>query len=284
MKASATIMTLCVLAGACSPAMALYIDGYTAAHNDRFVGGNIAQPNASFLGAPYDLSGIAVNAGAVMISPHYFVTAAHTGTPGSLTFVNTAGQTVTKTVASSSVLLTGGVSSDLRIGKLADDQGLTPADDVAYYPLIVQPEEWYVGKQLFVYGQNNQAGVNTISFIDDGDFGGGASLTRVVGFFYDSANPYPDQTKLVGGDSGKPLGMIWNGQYTPLGAHFGVTTASSTVTVSASSFLPYYLDQINAYMAPSNEQVTVLAVPEPAVAMAVSALAAIALGMRRRAA
>lgn len=278
MKASVRTMALCVLAGACSPAMALYIDSYTPAHNDRFVGGNIAQPNASFLGAPYDLSGIAVNAGAVMISPHYFVTAAHTGQPGSLTFVNTAGQTV----ASSSVLLTGDVSSDLRIGKLADNQGLTPADDVAYYPLIVQPEEWYVGRELFVYGQNNQAGLSTISFIDDGDFGGGASLTRVVGFFYDSANTCPDQTKLVGGDSGKPLGMIWNGQYTPLGAHFGVATASPTVTVSASSFLPYYLDQINAYMAPSSEQVTVLAVPEPAAAMAVSALAMTILAMRRR--
>ncbi len=262
--------------------MALYIDGYTAAHNDRFVGGNIAQRNASFLGAPYDLSGIAVDAGAVMISPHYFVTAAHTGNLGSLKFVNTAGQTVTKTVATSSVLLTGAVSSDLRIGKLADDQGLTPADDVAYYPLIVQPEAWYVGRELFVYGQNNQAGLSTISFIDDGDFGGGASLTRLVGFFYDSANPYPDQTRLVGGDSGKPLGMIWNGQYTPLGAHFGVATASSTVTVSASSFLPYYLDQINAFMVPSNEQVTILSVPEPAIAVGASAAGVMVLGMRRR--
>lgn len=278
----ASVLALCLLAGACPSAMALYIDGYTPAHNDRFVGGDISQPNATFLGVPYDLSGIAVDAGAVMISPHYFVTAAHTGSPGSLTFVNTLGQPVTKTVASSTVLLTGDVVSDLRIGQLADDSGLTAADHVSYYPLIVQPEQWYVGQQLFVYGQNNQAGLNTIGFIDDGDFGNGASLTRLVGYFYDSANPYPDQTRLVGGDSGKPLGMIWDGQYIPLGAHFGVATASSTVTVSASSFIPYYLDQINAYMASSNEQVTILSVPEPAVAGVVTTIALLLLGARRR--
>jgi hypothetical protein len=266
----------------CSSAFALLIDGYSAAHNDRFIGGDISQPTPAFLGASYDLSGIAVNAGAVMISPHYFVTAAHTGTPGSLQFVAQDGRVITKAVASSTVLLTQGVSSDMRIGRLADDQGLTPDDHVSFYPVIVQPEQWYVGKSLFVYGQSNQAGVNTISFIDDGDFGGGASLTRVVGYYYDSADPYQDQAKLVGGDSGKPLGMIWQGQYTPLGSHFGVASASPTVAVNASSFIPYYVDQINAYMAPSGEQVTILPVPEPALIGIACAGAVTLLSLRRR--
>lgn len=281
MKQLLTITAMVACAVLCRPTFALVIDGYNAARNDRFLNNDPATPNPSFFGAAYDLSGIATNTGAVMISPHYFVTAAHTGTPGSLTFATRDGRTVTKTVSTSTVLLTSGVSSDVRIGRLADDQGLTPADQVSSYPIIDQPELWYVGKQLFVYGQSNQAGINTISFVDNGDFGGGASLTRVVGCCYDSANHFQDQAKLVGGDSGKPLGMIWDGQYTPLGAHFGVATASSTLTVNASSFLPYYVDQINAYMAPSGEQLTILPVPEPTLA-GIAAIGAIVLLPRRR--
>lgn len=256
--------TACALMGLwAGSAEALVINGYSAARHDRFVGGNISQPNPTFIGAGYDLSGIATNAGAVMLSPHYFVTAAHTGTPGSLTFAARGGGTVTKTVAGSTVLLTGGVASDVRIGRLADDQGLTATDGVAWYPVMVQPESWYLGKSLFVYGQNNQAGLNTIDYIETGEFSGGSSPTRVAGYYYDTANLKTDEARLVGGDSGKPLGMIWGGQYTPLGSHFGVGTISSTLTVSASSFIPYYLSQINAYMAPSGEQVTILPIPEP---------------------
>ena len=217
-----------------------------------------------------------------MISPHYFITAAHTGTPGSVTFVGRNGVSVSKSVAGSTVLLTNGVASDVRIGRLADTQGLMPADEVSWYPMIVQPESWYVGRPLFVYGQSNQAGVNSVDFIEEGSYDAGASPTRVVGYLYESANLEPDEAMLVGGDSGKPLGMIWEGQYTPLGAHFGVDTSVPGTTLSASSFLPYYLEQVNDYMLPLGEQVTILAVPEPG-AMGLLVLASLgALRVRRR--
>ena len=257
------------LAAACmgefiAPAHALNIYGGSTDRNSRFLADSTTA-NPNFFGASYDLSGITVSGGAaVMISPHYYVTAWHVGQAASLSFVNTQGATITKTVVDSARMMTNGIGSDLRIGRLADADGITLADKIAHYSIIVQPESWYPGKDIFVYstGNGNQAGINKVSYISTISFANNNSPTRDIAIYYGPT--YQDEAGLASQDSGSPWGIIWNGQFTAGGAHMGVYPGSTDYN-SVSSFLPYYVDQINAYMAQSGlgEQVTIQAIPEP---------------------
>ena len=125
---------------------------------------NTAPPNPIFIGKDFDLSGIAVSAmngasfhhgGAMMISPHYFVTATHYYGATTYNFRNRDGVMISKATdggrAMSSVLSNGTTAtSDLYIGKLAG-AGITAADKISYYPVIMEPTNnwnWYIGKQI----------------------------------------------------------------------------------------------------------------------------------------
>ena len=280
---------------------------------------NSAPDNPIFIGKDYDLSGIAVKAadgagnyhpaGAMMLSSHYYVTATHYASQASLSFRSRDGRTITKTVEGGRAMSTywsdGSYAgaADLYIGKLAGD-GITAADQVSFCPVIMQPDnsstwtsvkwKWYDGKDMLVYSMNggNAVGINKISYVTNYQLG--SSITTGVAFNYvgtpdGSSGPTYDNMAGVNGESGSPWGIIWNGQFTAGGAHSGYYPPSGggspTLTsnyTSVSSFLPYYVDQINAYMAESylGEHVTVQPIPEP------SGLAALigggALLMRRK--
>ena len=299
-----------VLAAAClggfvSPAQALLVIN-AGNQNYRFMDNNLgpintAPDNPIFIGKSYDLSGIAVSAkdglgnpwfgGAMMISPHYFVTATHIAGHGSLNFRTQDGRMITKTVAGGKAMSTywsdGSYAgtADLYIGLLAGD-GITADDHVAYYPVIMQPDntstytsvkwKWYNGKDMLVYSMNggNAVGLNKIKYITNYQLGG---YTTGVAFDYvgtpDAYHANYDNMAGLNGESGSPWGIIWNGQFTAGGAHsayYAPRLGDSSVNptdnyTSVSSFLPYYVDQINAYMHESypNENVTIQSIPEP---------------------
>lgn len=285
---------------ATSPALALRIQNYSPTTNNRALADKVT-PNPDFFANIYDVSGVAINAPAMMLSPHYFVTAAHVAPPTTLQFINRDGQLVTKTNAvmeSKRMTNNIGLESDLRICRLYDEMGLTLADSIGWYPIVVKEASpgtvdfsWYAGRELLLFGVDNQdgqldgllAGLNTVNYIGGTSFSGGVSPTIVANYRYDNVNQYPNQAGLAGGDSGYGMGLIYEGQLTALGAHMGVFAADANGSYNnVSSFLPYYVDQINDYMAlgGTGEQLTLINVPEPTGVAA--AFGAIALLLRRR--
>ena len=223
--------------------------------------------NPLFIGSAYDLSGIAVWAtlggaghagGAMMISPHYFITATHFANYDTLFFKNRDGVILTKPVQSGRAVVhvySDGtfVTSDLYIGMLSGE-GITVADKVATYPMMMEPAtnwSWYRGKQILVYSTNggNAAGLNTISNI---------GVNGVLGYrgqciFFDYGGASGGYTNQAGlnGESGSPWGLLYDGQIYAGGSHsgyFGTAGVDRNYT-SLSSFAPPYADQIDAYMA-----------------------------------
>ncbi len=287
MKFQALLVAAC-LGGFVAPAMALIVKN-PGNQNYRFMDNalgpiNSAPDNPIFIGKNYDLSGIAVKAadgagnnhpaGAMMLSSHYYVTATHYASQASLSFRSRDGRTITKTIEGGRAMTSDSYTSDIYIGKLAGD-GITAEDQVSYYPVIVQPAnnwKWYVGKDMLVYSMNggNAVGINTIAYTGYYrvlSYTGMGANFKYVGAPDATSGPSYDNMAGVNGESGSPWGLIWNGQFTAGGAHSGYYgTASSTGNyTSVSSFLPFYVNQINAFMAESYpaEHVTIQSVPEP---------------------
>lgn len=262
-----------------------YEQGDPASHAryDRFAGGFPSAPVANtspvFIGAGYDLSGVGWIAGSphlavTMITPQHFLAAAHVGTGSSVQFVGAGGVVQTYAVASSTRLNTqfagGTLPSDVLIGTLAapipDSHGITS------YPIAGLTDSTTPGTPLLVYGQNPAYGTSPHlgTNVADGtaleSFDGFATeATRVV--FYDFTPGVDGEIYLIGGDSGGPLFTVVNGQLALIGGHYGVsnpTTNPNAGDISASTFLPSYLNELNRVLAGSGYQARVLAVPEPA--------------------
>ncbi len=220
--------------------------------------------NPQFIGSAYDLSGIAVSAslggslhygGAMMISPHYFITATHYSNADTYYFKNRDGVILSKPIQSGRAVIhsySNGtfVTSDLYIGMLSGE-GITPADKISYYPMMMDPATgwpWYTNKQIFIYttaNGGNAMGLNTISSI---------GLSGVLGYlgqniFYRYNGAYTNQCG-VNGESGSPWGLIYDGKIYAGGSHSGYygTAAVNSDYTSISSFAPAYADQIDAYM------------------------------------
>ena len=114
--------------------------------------------------------------GAMMISPHYFVTATHYYGATTYNFRNRDGVMITKATDGGRAMTTlypnGTTStSDLYIGKLAG-VGITAADKISIYPIVMESTNnwnWYIGKQIFIYSINggNALGINTITRVED---------------------------------------------------------------------------------------------------------------------
>ena len=225
--------------------------------------------NPLFIGSAYDLSGIAVSAsaggsshsgGAMMISPHYFITATHYSNADTLFFKNRDGVILRKPIESGRAVVhiyaDGRIfTSDLYVGRLSGD-GITVADKVAIYPMMMEPANnwnWYLDKQILVYSTNggNAAGLNTISTI--GINGVQSYRGQCIFFNYGGGiggYTYTNQCGL-NGESGSPWGLLYDGKIFAGGSHsgyFGTEGVDRNYT-SLSSFVPHYADQIDAYIA-----------------------------------
>jgi hypothetical protein len=245
--------------------------------NDRFV------DSPSFIGAPYDWSGVGNNGGswATMISPSYFVSANHDHpAPGStITFHldnNPNGPTESYTVDSTFYQTQyGGQGSDLYLGKLT-----TPvSSNIAKYPVLsLGSDAAYTNMPIYTYGYPNRVGMNNINgdflYSEDGvspptlhhginDLNlPGYGLTRVMYYSYNATGGQgANEAYLEGGDSGGPSFAVWNGALALLGIHFVDDGRVYDGAPSGDSFVPFYVNQLDANMV--GEQVTLSVVPEP---------------------
>jgi hypothetical protein len=244
--------------------------------NDRF------QNSPSFIGAPYDWSGVGNNGGswATMISPSYFLSANHDhpGPGSTVTFHldnNPNGPTQTYTVDSTFYqTVYDGQGSDLYLGKLT-----TPvSSSIAKYPVLsLGSDAAYTNMTIYTYGNPNRVGMNNINgdfmFSDNGgpatlhhgidDLNlAGYGLTRVMYYSYNATGGQgANEAYLEGGDSGGPSFAVWNGSLALLGTHFVDDGPVYDGAPSGDSFVPFYVNQLDANMV--GEQVTLSVVPEP---------------------
>jgi hypothetical protein len=251
---------------------------------DRFYVGS----DKDFVGQSFDWSGVGLtnrvsdpNSWATMISPTYFLTAAHFPVYGgeTLTFYENndpSGPSHQYTVESWSYLTTyNGLPSDLRLGKLTE--AIPESDNIAYYPILSLPsEDDYVGQMIYVNGKPNRIGRNNIDGLTTVQE---LNLSKVptketvaMQYDYNTVDGLgADECYLIAYDSGGPSFVDVNGQLALVGIHYyneGTPLPGESSLVSGDSFVPYYIDQLNAHM--GSESVSVL-VPEPSTLMLLAA-------------
>ena len=278
-RVSIISISLCLVVFFCVEASwaDLQIREFDAKRHDRFhVGGDKA-----FIGEGYDFSGVGKDANdlwATMISPTYFVSSSHfrPGSGATVTFYENndpSGATHEHTVADwgRPVLPDGPDESpnyDLWIGKLT-----TPidTDKVAYYSVLELPStDDYIDRDILVYGQPDLVGHNTISYIDTL----GGVNDKHMWFYYNTPTD-PDEAMTQNGDSGGPSFMVWDGALTLIGTHhYGISSGGD-------SFIPLYIDGLNAWMAADGSDERVTVVPEPATMILLS-IGVMGMIIRRR--
>ena len=267
----------------------LQLQSYSPHKHDRYYDGT--DPVRAFIGEAFDFSGVG-KAGlrwAVMISPTYFLTAAHADPMDdgatTLTFYegnDLAGTSRTYSIDTDFSFQTsyGAASSDLLLGRLTAP--MPEADEIAFYPVLLRSfkstYKAYKDEEIYVYGQENRVGRNTIDIVLPVPTAGGTTISMQYDFD-DPGGVGDDEAYLIVKDSGGPSFVVVNGQLALVGIHlYHSHDVGVNGSYSGDSFVPYYIDQLNANM--GDESVTI--VPEP---MTVSLLAlggAAVLARRRR--
>ena len=248
--------------------------------HDRFYSGS----DKAFLGQAYDWSGVGKSTDSrwvTMISPSYFLSAAHYTPNGNVTFYegnDVGGPSHTYSIASG--VKVG--ATDLWLGKLSTT--LDPSHNIAYYPiLMLGADSLYPGIELYNYGQQNRVGRNVIDDNGIQIFTEAPSTGMSMYYDYDN-NDVPsvggDETFLIPGDSGGPSFAVWNNELALLGIHWFNGYENGEPRQSGDTFVPAYFNDIRAGM--GSESPT--AVPEPStmVLVAVGGLAALLRHRRRR--
>jgi len=267
---------------------AMVIDGYAPERHDRFYSGT--DPAKDFIGAQFEWSGVGRTSGTTgtMISPHYFLSAAHNN------FHPGAGETVRFYLTNDPngpfedyVVESGQAidNSDLWLGRLT-----TPVSaNIAQYPVLALANNSdYDNRLIFNYGRSNtspnetsvRVGLNNINPGSIGPEMDDGTTSQAYRFDFDPDNGQgADETFLQDGDSSGPSFAIVNGQLALVGIHWFIDE-EVTPNDSGDTFVPFYVDSLNAAMV--GESVTT--VPEPAsFALAISALlGAAAYSWRRR--
>ena len=263
-----------------SQAEALVVNGYNPALHDRFISGTYSSgptPNPTFIGSSYDWSGVGWQTSAhgrsvALISPQHFVAANHYKVPvgETVTFYNGIGELKTYEVAGYTtfpeVREADGYTNipDLVVGRL--QQAVTESDDITYYSVLDADDYttghydtgWYVGKDIYAYGRTARAGINTIDYFQgvstrfglDPDNG-----TTTAVYDTDLNNGYVGEAGGQGGDSGSPSFIPYNGELTLMGTHFAISGSTSDSWKTYDSFVPAYLEEIDAALNPYGYQV-----------------------------
>jgi len=285
------------------------------ARYDRFVSGfpTAPVPNTSptFIGSGFDLSGVGwFTIGPEfrslgMVSERHFIAAAHSPpAPGTqLNFYDPVSNVVrTYTVQTGRRPVTQFINnqgqpqtlpSDVFLGTLSAP--IPATDHIGFFPVADGPEGSFIGLPTLPYGQNaaygsgNQLhlGRNNVQVVGTASFDNPVPVneaTRVFG--YDTTPTNPGEFSVIPGDSGAPSFIILGGRLTMLGAHYGVSTTSPE---SFDTFLPFYISQLNAFMAqdtdpthPNGYALTIVAVPEPGAFLLTGAAVVVAACVRRR--
>jgi hypothetical protein len=240
------------------------------ARHDRFYVG----ADKAFIGTNYNWSGVGrgtSGAWLTMISPTYFVSAAHwhPGPGETITFWEGSSNgtpTHTYAVASGGYQTTNGPgASDLWLGRLTAP--LDAAHRIVTYPVLKQASDAeYLKRELFAYGAPHRVGRNLIDSIIDYTVEGGN--TRLVKFDYTVTNSTVggDECHLIVGDSGGPAFVACNGELALIGTAYTTSDTSPFPTNpmwSGDAFVPFYIDQLNAHMTNGEQVRTVTITPTP---------------------
>ncbi len=262
----------------------MLVQSYDETKHDRFYD----DVGKAFIGEPHDWSGVARgNRWATMVSSNYFISATHyhpaDGNTLRFYYSNDPDGYETRTVASGVQI----GETDLWLGRLS----APVSSQVTTYPVLSLPE-WsdYDNRVLYVFGlsdksptqENVRLGRNNIDpdsyvLVTDEYDREGVAYT----FDYDTSDDGlgDDECYLQLYDSGGPSFSIIDGAPALVGIHWFIYTDPETgVKYSGDSFVPYYVDEINAEM--SGEQLTLI--PEPSTwAMLIAAAVACLLYARR---
>ena len=147
-------------------------------------------------------------------------------------------------------------ATDLFIGTITTT--IPTSDHVGFVPYLNLPgEAGYENQDLMVLGKPARGGIGSIeSFIDMS--GGGINLTR--GFIFRFEAPPPnnlpdDDCHGEIGDSGSPSFVLSNGQAAIVGTHTSIDEAGGD-ELTYDTFVPHYIDELNAIMASDGYHMT----------------------------
>lgn len=248
------------------PVSAVVIRSYDPERHDRFASfpSDLAA-NPGFYQGGEDWSGIGWSVSDVrkhftLISPKHFLGARHfrPAVGSQVRFVNTAGVVKTYTVAALHDILNDespATATDLSLGELVET--VAEGELVSTVPVLnLASEAAYANQQILISGRYSRAGRARIgAFNDLGDTPAttvvGINKTRVYSSTFRSFGFGRDDGRMEDGDSGGPSlvatgdGLALVGTHTALGevTAFGVTTYTSFDT-----FVPHYLEKLDAAM------------------------------------
>ena len=258
-------------------AEALVFGTYVPARHDRFASGfpgtsATASTSSTFLMDDYDLSGIGWSLAdsrrtATMISPRHFVTATtlRNLVKGTARFLGSDGITRDYVVASvESAVNDSNEPTDLLVGTLDQDVH----SSITFYPIAdFTNESDYYGMSLLLQGLNSRWGTGTIRenlSVSNDPFltftaGGGITINATRGYQFKvdttDASRNQDDVYFQGGDSSDPTFIVYNDELVLIGAHAAVD-GQTTLKRNFDTFVPHYLDQIDAFIAPEGYAAT----------------------------
>lgn len=241
------------------PASGLDIRGYTSARHDRFTNfptAPVLNTGSWFNGSQYTGLGWLVSNPQrqfALVSPRHFVMATHYGvSPGDqISFLSSTGTVVTAIIDTTTAVTEGATGSDLTLGRFVDPipegSGVTP------FPYLNLPSEnAYRTTNLQVFGFDARAGRGIVSAFTTQGLSGSS---RMYYFDYRTAGSglQQDDCHFVVGDSGSPSFASANGTPALMGVHGALGTIGTT-TINLDTFVPHYVTELNALMAPDGYQ------------------------------
>lgn len=233
---------------------AMQVEGHTPLRHDRFASGYTTNPvvnpvpntDPTFIGTPYDLSGILWNAGNrkqsfVFLSRKHYLYANHFGAGGNLQyFSNITG--LSNATRLNQVALP---ESDIGIARLT--QLLPASARIAIYPLLNLPSDSsYVGRELFMAGWFARFGKSKVSAVLPEGSVVNDTLNKFI-FEYEPRQGRADFVQLEVEDSGSPSFIPFQNELTLTGNHFYVRSNGG----GGDSFIafPQVVAQLNAVLA-----------------------------------
>ena len=263
------------------PAEALFVRVYDAGRHDRFTGFP-ANPvrRASFFEAEVDLSGVGwrtndTRSQLTLVSPKHIVGATHFRAVGVtvVRFLNRDGNIVERTVSEVHFIRNDANEiTDLFVGEFSEP--ITEADKVSVMPILdlgvngTINEAAYVGQDLLVLGKAGRGGIGRISVFQDfgGDpvtSGAGVNDTRVYQFLYSAIGGSNDDSRAEAGDSGAPSVVLIDGKASLVGNHLAILGTTTTFD----TFVPHYLEDLDAILADDGYNITRTNTPDVALTL-----------------
>lgn len=238
------------------------IRGYTPTRHDRFTNFTTTPSfNPTFMHSALDLTGVGWDTGnqarqLTMVSPIHFIGANHyrPGIGATLQFLSSDGTIQSYTVANQSTITSdAGDATDLFIGTLntpiPSDAGIT------YHPYLnlrkkngINPYGNYINQNTIFLGKTARGTRGVIDSIQNRTVGTVTNKMLIMRYDLDSGGI--DDAYLESGDSGSPVFIEQDGLAAIVGTNSGISGPdSNNIMSSVCSFIPHYVDNINAIMA-----------------------------------